>query len=223
MKQEHEEGLQRQLERFAGITRGGWKVGLTSGGSRDGMGVGFRPFGHIAKDQIFESGVTIELSQVGDIGVENELCFLFGETVPTNADRTRLMHCIEALRPGFELNERRLSNDASTQDRLADNLSQYGIVVGSPLTDFRHLELEELAVTLRRDETAMATVHSRGHIDDHYDSLLALVQVLAQFDRRIEAGDHVITGAFARERVLSPSVWRGDFSLGIGSVEVEFK
>ncbi len=223
MKQEHEEGLQQQLDRFAGVTRGGWKVGLTSGGSRDGMGVGFRPFGHIAKDRIYESGVTIDLSQLGDIGVENELCFLFGETVPTNADRAQLKHCVEALRPGFELNERRLSSDASTQDRLADNLSQYGIVVGSPIADFRNLELEELAVTLRCNEAAIATVHSRGHIDDHYDSLLALVQVLAQFDRRIEAGDHVITGAFARERVLSPSVWRGDFSLGIGSVEVEFK
>ena len=223
MKQEHEQGLQQQLERYADIRRGGWKVGLTSGGSRDGMGVGFRPFGHIAKDRIFESGATIDLSQVGDIGVENELCFLFGETVPTNVDRTQLQHCVEALRPGFELNERRLSSDASAKDRLADNLSQFGIVVGPPVTDFRNLQLKELAVTLRRDKTEVATVHSQGHIDDHYDSLLALVQVLAQFDRRIEAGDHVITGAFARERVLSSSVWRGDFSLGIGSVEVEFK
>ena len=223
MQQEHEEGLRQQLERFADVPRGGWKVGLTSGGSRDVMGVGFRPFGHIAKDRIFESGATIDLSQVGDIGVENELCFLFSETVPPNADRTQLQHCIEALRPGFELNERRLGGDAGARDRLADNLSQYAIVVGTPIADFPHLDLAELAVTLRRDDAEIATVHSRGHIDDHYDSLLALVQVLARFDRRIEAGDHVITGAFARERVLTPAVWRGDFSLGIGSVEVEFK
>ena len=223
MNQDHEEGLRQQLKRFAADTRGGWKVGLTSGGSRDGMGVGFRPFGHIAKDRIFESGATIELRDVGDIGVENELCFLFGETVPVSADRAQLKRCIEALRPGFELNERRLSGDASVQDRLADNLSQFGIVVGSPKTDFRELQLEQLAVTLSCDDSEGVTVSSEGHIDNHYDSLLALVRVLAKFDRQIEAGDHVITGAYARERVVNPSTWRGEFSLGIGSVEVKFK
>ena len=223
MKQEHEEGLRRQIDHFIGMERGGWKVGLTSGGSRDGMGVGFRPFGHIAKARIFESGTAIDLNHVGDIGVENELCFVFGETVPGDADRDRLLRCIEALRPGFELNERRLDAEASASDRLADNLSQYGIVVGSLITDFRDLELAELAVSLRRNDAEIATVHSSGHIDDHYDSLLALVRVLAKFDRRIEAGDHVITGAFARERVEAASSWRGDFSLGIGSVKVIFE
>lgn len=223
MEHEHEKGLHLQIAAFADITRGGWKVGLTSGGSRDGMGIGFRPFGHIAKDRIFESGVTINLDQVGDIGVENELCFVFGETVPTNTDRSLLLHCVDSIRPAFELNERRLSGEASAQDRLADNLSQYSIVVGSPITEFRELELDGLAVTLRRNEDEIATVQSQGHIDDHYDSLIALVRTLAKFDRRIEAGDHVITGAFARERVSAPSVWRGDFSLGIGSVEVVFK
>ncbi|MCY4129713.1 MAG: hypothetical protein OXG15_10815 [Gammaproteobacteria bacterium] len=223
MKQAHEEGLRRQIAGFADTERGGWKVGLTSGGSRDAMGIGFRPFGHIAKDRIFESGVKISLNQVGDIGVENELCFLFGETVTADADRSQLQNCIEALRPGFELNERRLDGSASDSDRLADNLSQYGIVIGLPLTDFRDIELSELAVTLRCNESEVAQVSAKGHIDDHYDSLLALVRVLAKFDRRIEAGDHVITGAFARERVDEASTWRGDFSLGIGSVEVKFE
>ena len=223
MKQEHEEGLRQQIDRFTKVDRGGWKVGLTSGGSRDGMGIGFRPFGHIAKDRIYESGISIKLSQVGDIGVENELCFLFGETVPMDADLGRIQQCVEALRPGFELNERRLDGTATVCDRLADNLSQYGIVVGTPFSGFRDLELKDLVVTLLRDDSEIATVYAEGHIDDHYDSLLALVRVLAKFDRRIEAGDHVITGAFARERVEQASAWRGDFGLGIGSVEVNFE
>ena len=223
MKNEHERGLRQQIDRFAEVERGGWKVGLTSGGSRDRMGIGFRPFGHIARNQIYDSGATIDLSRVGDIGVENELCFLFGETVPPDANRDRIEQCVEALRPSFELNERRLDGAATDCDRLADNLSQFGIVVGSPFLGFRDLPLNELIVTLRRGESEIATVNAECHIDDHYDSLLALVRILANFDRQIESGDHVITGAFARERVEQPSVWRGDFSLGIGSVEVNFK
>lgn len=223
MKQEHEEGLRRQIETFVNIERGGWKVGLTSGASRDGMGIGFRPFGHIAKRQILESGAIIDLTQVSDIGVENELCFLFGDTVPKDVDRQGLQHCVEALRPAFELNERRLDNNAAASDRLADNLSQYGIVVGPALHDFRDLEINDLVVTLFRNQSKVASVSAEGHIDNHYDSLLALVRILANFDRQIEAGDHVITGAFARERVEVASSWRGDFSLGIGSVEVNFE
>ena len=223
MNPAHEAGLRNQLERFKDIERGGWKVGLTSGASRDGMGVGFRPFGHIATAQIFESGVTLERRNVGDIGVENELCFKFRDTVPRGADKSRLRTCIEAVLPAFELNERRLASSATDKDRLSDNLSQFGIVVGRPLMNFQSLELADLDVTLFEDGEEVETVASRGHIDDHYDSLLALVDVLGKFDQQIGAGDLVITGAFARRRVLRASTWRGEFSLGIGTVEVSFK
>ena len=222
MKQEHEEGLRRQLERHRKVVRGGWKVGLTSGPSRDAMGKGFRPFGHIAKANIYATGRTLNLGEIGSIGVENELCFYFGESVPLNAKQDQIRGCVAALKPAFELNQRRLGTDASDADRLADNLSQYGIVVGAPITDFSAIRLQELAVELCCDDTSIAMVESKGHIDAHFESLQALVATLAQFELQIEAGDHVITGAFAREQVKERSVWRGDFSLGIGSVEVRF-
>ena len=222
MKPEHKDGLRRQLERFRDADRAGWKVGLTSGGSRDAMGVGFRPFGHIERSRIYLSGSSLVLADIGAIGVENELCFHFGESVPQDADRESITTCINAIKPAFELNQRRLDADASDADRLADNLSQYGIVVGEAFTDFSAADLHDLSVTLFCDDSEVATTASKGHIDDHLDSLLALVASLAHFDRQIEAGDHVITGAFARESVKEPSVWRGDFSLGIGSVEVSF-
>ncbi|MYD43400.1 MAG: hypothetical protein F4W90_05865 [Gammaproteobacteria bacterium] len=223
MRDSHEEGLREQLARQANSERGGWKVGLTSGASRNAMGKGFRPFGHIARNRIFDSGATIRLSDVNSIGVENELCFQFAETVPMDADRAGLIGCIAAVKPAFELNQGRLSPDATDRDRLADNLSQYGIVVGKGQELSMLAELPSLDVALFRDETLEAKVASEGHIDDHFDSLLALVQSLAHFRLQIESGDHVITGAYGRATVTDPAVWRGEFSLDIGSVAVKFE
>ena len=216
------DGLKRQIESFQDVLRGGWKVGLTSGTSRDRMGKGFRPFGHIAAERIFESGVELALSDVGDIGVENELCFKFGDDVPVDIQLRNLPDYVESIAPGFELNQQRLGATASDSDRLADNLSQWGIVCGDAIKDWQDIDLDKLSVSLFRDDMLISTTEARGHIDNHLDSLFALVGMLARFGLKIASGDSVITGAFGRSRVERPSVWRGDFGSGIGSVEVRW-
>ena len=54
-----EAALQRQLDGLGSAAPAGWKVGLTSGAARDSMGEGFRPFGHIHRDRVFNSGARI--------------------------------------------------------------------------------------------------------------------------------------------------------------------
>ena len=56
-RQQLEAGLQRQLDALGDHAPAGWKVGLTSGAARDSMGEGFRPFGHILPDRVFDSVV----------------------------------------------------------------------------------------------------------------------------------------------------------------------
>ena len=61
-RQQLEAGLQRQLDALGDRAPAGWKVGLTSGAARDSMGEGFRPFGHILPDRVFDSGARIPLA-----------------------------------------------------------------------------------------------------------------------------------------------------------------
>ena len=218
-------GLQQQLEKLDASpeTCGGWKVGLTSGRMRDSMGQGFRPFGHVLLSRIFDSGVDLNLSEVGDIGVENELVFEFAETVPLGATCEEIEECIAGVAAGFELNERRLTEGSSGGERLADNLSQWGIVVGELVADWKSAKIDDLTVTLARDGIKIEQVSSVGHIDPHLESLRALCETLAEFNRQIQAGDRVITGAFTRQRVSGPSSWKGDFGSYVGTVEVNWK
>ena len=229
MPDPHAEGLRRQLDILqakiaAGEALAGWKVGLTSGTSRDAMGAGFRPFGHLLQSRVFESGATLSLDAFDAVNVENEVCFTIGETIRSDGgeiSRDTLVGSIAGVSPGFEINEPRLPRDASAEDRLADNLSQWGIVAGSqrPTSD---IDFEALEVTLSRDGKAEETVAARGHIDDHFASLAALAAQLGRFGLALEPGQRVITGAFARRPVAAPSHWRGDFGATLGTVEVTF-
>lgn len=219
-----DEGLRRQLERLGGREVGGWKVGLTSGTSRDAMGAGFRPFGYVLAERILESGVEIPLSRFDDVGVENELCFHIGASLRGDVTRAEAAAAVEAVSPAFEINEKRLKRQATLVERLADNLSQWGIVVGPPVRlDWLNFDFSALRVHLRRNGRHVETVVAARHIDDHFESIVALVRQLSRFDRVLEAGDKVITGAYTRQRATEAARWEGDFGNDIGRVAVAFR
>ena len=223
------DGLRRQLEVLeakiaAGEVLAGWKVGLTSGASRDAMGPGFRPFGHLLQSRVFESGANLSRAAFDAVNVENEVCFTIGETIRSDGgavSRDTVVGSIAGVSPGFEINEPRLPREAVAADRLADNLSQWGIVAG-PQRPTSDIDFAALEVTLSCDGVAVQTVAARGHIDDHFTSLAALATQLGRFGLALEPGQRVITGAFARRPVAAPSHWRGDFGATLGTVEVTF-
>ncbi len=220
---ELDDGLRRQLARLGERSIAGWKVGLTSGKSRDAMGQGFRPFGYILRERVHRSGAVLSLGGFGRVGVENEMCFRIGATLRGEVERSDVLAAVDAVMPAFEINEPRLGADASQADRLADNLSQWGIVVGeAQRLDWRNFDFSALEVALARDGVVVETVAAQGHIDDHFESIAALARQLHRFDRALEAGSLVITGAFARQAVTAAARWEGDFGPVVGKVRVEF-
>lgn len=228
MADPRDEGLQRQLHSLGEREVAGWKIGLTSGLARDSMGAGFRPFGYILADRVFDSGTTIPLAPFRDgdglrVGVENELCFCIGAALEADASPHDARAAVTSVSPGFEINEQRLSREASSSDRLADDLNQWGIVCGTPVTlDWEAFDFDALTVALALDGEVVETVAAHGHIDDHFASIAALARQLGRFGRRLEAGSRVITGSYTRQRVAAACRWEGDFGPVVGRVSVEF-
>ena len=222
-----EQGEAAQLEVLArwqarGEALGGWKVGLTSGRSRDAFGPGFRPFGYILASRIFTAGSRIERAPIRGCGVENEVCFLIGrELAGGNVGPGDARAAVHALAPAFEINETRLPAQADNGLRIADDLSQWGIVVGEMTRLSSSVDLDRLTVELARDDAPLERVSAPGHIDDHFASIAALARELAKFGRGLHAGDHVITGAFTRQPVAATGRFEGRFG-GLGSVAVTF-
>ena len=226
MSDELTRGLARQLERLAeaqstGAVLGGWKVGLTSGSARDAMGKGFRPFGYLLEDHIFESPAVLPLSGKPGISVENELCFTFAHPLRGAPGRQAVIDALASVAPAFEVVEERLAPRSGATERLADNLSQWGVVVGAPRRlDWTSFDFRGLRVTLSGDGEVVEEVEATGHIDDHFDSISALVRQLHRFDLGLEPGSRVITGSYTRQGAHHHRRWRADFGQEIGTVEL---
>jgi 2-keto-4-pentenoate hydratase len=213
------------LDRFTsrGEDLAGWKVGLTSGRSRDAFGKGVRPFGYILANRILKSGETLHYQYIKNCGIENELCFIMGEHLAgdlVNAEMVRKAVC--AVAPAFEITETRIEGRADPGIRVADNLSHWGIVVGPqtlPVPD--DFDFEGLEVVLRSDGREVERVVARGRIDDHFESIAAMIRELAKFDLGVRDGHRIITGSLTHQRIDSPGHWDADFS-GLGSVAIDF-
>ncbi len=215
----------RVLDRWIkqGETLAGYKIGLTSGEARDAFGAGIRPFGFILQSRVLASGDRIQRNQIGRMGIENELVFRVGESISgtgVTADRAR--KAIEAVAPASEINQRRLlsipGGKMSNGIRVADNLSQWGIVTGDfvdPDQDF-----DSLVVLLSRDDELIQEVSATGHIDDHFTSIAALINGLHDYERGLSTGDLIITGSFTKHAIDSPGYWCGNFG-EIGQVALE--
>lgn len=212
-----------QTRESEGESVGGWKLGLTSGASRDAFGVGFRPFGFVLASRVWRSGRTLWWDEGVTAGsIENEVCFEIGETITEQVTPQSVRETIRGVAPAFEINQVRISGDASNEERLIDNLSNWGIVVGDLLPLPTDWLPQALKVSLLHNADGVESVAAAGHIDDHFVSIARLSNRLLRFGRRLEAGQKVITGAFARAREPKHGLWTGDFgALGRVHVRVE--
>lgn len=195
-----------------GETVGGWKLGLTSGASRDAFGVGFRPFGFVLGSRVRRSGSTLWWdSTVATGSIENEVCFEIGETITEVVTPDSVRETLKGMAPAFEINQVRIDGDASHEERLVDNLSNWGIVVGEMMDVPADWPQQQLKVSLLHNADGVESVAADGHIDDHFVSIARLSNRLLRFGRRLEAGQKVITGAFGRVREPKHGLWTGDF------------
>jgi 2-oxo-3-hexenedioate decarboxylase/2-keto-4-pentenoate hydratase len=199
---------------------GGWKLGLTSGRSRDAFGPDIRPFGFILKSRVHRSNDHIQAATIGRGVVENEVCFRMGRPLDGHATRDAALAAVDGAAPAFEVNQRRIADGSEPAARVADNLSNWGLVVG----EFQPTptELDSLVVTLTHDGTEVDRVSTEGHIDDHFESIARLARRLAQYGLALSAGDYVITGAFTRAP-LTAGRFTGHFNAGLGAVSVNIQ
>ena len=225
MNEELARAQHKQLERLAGLERqgekvGGWKLGLTSGESRDAFGSGIRPFGFILASRILADGDQLDWSAVGNGGIENEVCFVIASDVTEPVTAATVIDHVEGVAPAFEINQRRIDRTSSPTDRIADGLANWGIVLGAPVPVPINWAPEALTVTLSHGERDVASVQARGHIDDHFESLATLANQLIAFGRQLRRGEVVITGAYGRQAQPEAGCWTGDFGPELGCVSV---
>lgn len=214
--------LDRRLE--AGARLAGWKIGLTSERVRQRFDTTRQPFGHLLEAGVQQSGNRVEIASFrGGTGVEPELCWTLATALAgPDASVEDARNAAGSVSAGMEINELRVADANDFPLLVADNLAQWGIVIGDTTTPVP-ADFDSDQVTARIDREGELKSEDRGAevIDDHFRSLAVLANELAAFGRRVEAGQRVITGSFSNHRVKEGGTWNAEFS-GIGRVAIRF-
>ena len=201
----------------------GWKLGLTSGSNRDAFGVGIRPFGYLLASRVLRSGSTIWWDEaIASGSIENELCFQLSRDISQTVDAQTVPAHLSGVAPSFEINQARLAEGASAASRVADNLSNWGLVPGALVPLPESWDQAAVKVSQLHNADGVSSAVGAGHIDDHFESIATLANQVLRFGRRLEAGHWVITGAYTRAQQPATGLWSGDFGqLGRVHVRIE--
>ena len=206
-----------------GAELGGWKIGWTSRGARDKMGVGFRPFGYVLANRVLATGAEIDLAPFDDCFLEVEIGVVMGSDLSgpdVSLDEARA--AVAAVVPAFEIGTRALPTGSSDGIRLGNGLNNWGIVFGEHRpTD---LSLDDLHVSMSCDGNEIgAGGTGQDVIDDPYLSITRVCNTLHRFGRGLRAGETLITGSvLPGVKVEQPGVWVGDFG-ALGTVTATFR
>jgi 2-keto-4-pentenoate hydratase len=220
------EGLRWQAEALAatlaaGARLAGWKVGLSSRGSRDLMGPGVRPFGYILADGVIDSGTQVTAQALAGCRLEPELCLVMGTRLAGPAvTPAQARAAVRAAAASFEIITPSLPGQPSDAAKAAVRMNQWGIVAGAgaPLPP----DITTAAVELRHDGAVLGSASmTQDIIDDPFVSLTRLCAALAPFGLGLEPGERIITGSLLAAIPAEPGRWEADFGpLGTATLTI---
>lgn len=217
-----QDALRRELEQ-RGDRISGWKVGVTSQAAREAMGVDHPIAGFLLRSGQYASGAEVPLSRFANLGVEVEVAFrmrsaLVGPGV--TADSARL--AVEGAFPALELPDFLFSGKPTVADFVADGVHANAIVLGSPLTPIRTMDLALEGVVYEHNGKVVATNTAAEVMGNPLNSLAWLANHLGSRGLGLKAGDLVMSGSISK--LLRPKAGdtiRATFTR-LGSVSVKF-
>lgn len=208
----------------AGEKLAGWKIGATSDAARKMLKLSAPAAGYLLASRRFSSGHTFEHAAIYKPIIESEVCVTIGQRLAgPGVTRDDVLAATAAVAPAFEIAAMRSDMAADFPLGVADDVAQWGYVLGSAITPYpKDLDLGEMMVEGRRNGEVVQQVRGRDAIDDQLQSIAWLANHLAEHDRALEAGHCIITGAILRPMPIAKGDrWETQFS-GVGTVLAAF-
>lgn len=219
-----------RMKRAAGDPVIGWKIGLTSKAMQAALSIDIPDSGVLLGSMVFANGADIPAGRFIQPRVEAEIAFVMKETIdPVGASAEAIIAATDFVAPALEILDTRITRrdpitgrPRTVCDTIADNAANGGIVMGEPVRDLRDLDFRFVGAIVSRDGEVEETGLGAGVLGDPLVSLAWLVERLAAYGDRIEAGQIILSGSFIRPVEAPPgSRFLGDFG-GFGRVSCHF-
>ena len=224
-----QEVLRRLRQPALGATAG-YKVALTSTVMQEMLQY-FSPFaGPLHANMIYMDGAGLEHAQYGRLCIECELAAVLGKTLlSTNApfSREQISEAVDTIAPALELVDDRNADYATISSLvltlIADNAWNAGIVLGSALRDWRHLDLTNLHGKVSINGESVGEGFGRDVLGHPFEALRWLVNTVAGQGKDIHKGMVVMTGTMIATKFVKPGDKLAFAVDGLGSVGISVR
>jgi 2-keto-4-pentenoate hydratase len=219
--------LQRRVaERLGAVPPAGFKIGATTKQMQEYLGLAGPAAGFVPAGSLRSNGATLRYADFQNPGVECEVGLRLGRDLPPGpCTREQAAGAVAQVFPAIEIVERRYGDLAvlGTPTLIADQIFHAAGLLGTPLPDWRAVDLGAARGELRVDGVAKAAGHGRDLLGHPLEALAWLAgSGAAEVFGGLKAGQVVWLGS------VTPPIWldgpcevEADFDL-LGSVRVRF-
>lgn len=193
----------------------GWKVSVADGEVMRGA---------LIASRVLPSPARMRAADVPMLGLEAEIAFRLDRDLPPREkpySKDAIADCVTAL-VAIEVVDTRFARYADTQmlDRLADFISNGGLITGTVRPDWRSIDLAALKATLSINGVTVVE-QTGGHVTrDPIIPAIALINALRQ--EGIAKGRVITTGTFTGLYIAKPGDRVVASFEGFGSAELQF-
>ena len=201
-----------------GATVVGHKVGLTSQGIQDQLGVDQPDFGRLL-DTMFVDSRAIPGDELIAPRIEPEIGFLLGEALDPPVSYLDVLEATSTVVPVLEVIDSRVADwDIRIQDTIADNASSALYLAGESTSPVEGRDLSLEGLKLYRNGVLESSGVGAAVLDHPARSVAWLANTLADLDERLEAGHVVLSGSLVPATDIAPGdAITAEFS-SIGSI-----
>jgi 2-keto-4-pentenoate hydratase len=211
--------VQDAVCRQLGVEIGGWKVGMAPEAPP--------VLAPIFAGDILPCPVRMAVKNAPRIGIEPEIAFKIGRDFPARGDGRRyteseILEGIESAFAAIEIVNGRFAEkaDVSSLTQMADNLSNYGLIVGADVAEWQGFDLAALRVTLEIGGKKIIDQTGGNPAGNPLTPLVWLANHLANRGG-LRKGQVVTTGSFAGMNYAVPGDRIVAEFAGFGSADVE--
>lgn len=212
----------------AGDKFAGWKIALTLPTQYEPLKLSGPVFAGVYHSGLRQSGAAFEKGWPLKPGIEPELVARISRDAPAGgapytADSIRAH--VGALHCGMELVDNRYVDVTKMGGpaRIADNVLQAALVVGTEIKDWQKLDFANLKGRSTLDGRELAMGPGSAVMGGAMISLAWLANALNKHGKQLKAGDLVLTGSVHPPAFLpGPGLAKTEFE-GVGSTEITIK
>lgn len=185
----------------------GYKMGLTSLAKQKQMHISAPIFGVLTDAMQIQNEQTISLKNFIQPKVEPEIAFILGEDLRGHVSLEQALAACSGVCAALDVIDSRYIDFKFTLiDVVADNTSAGGYVLG-PIYNPSGFDLANLSMDLIVNDVIVEKGNSNTILGNPINSLIMLVQLLAEQGSYLKAGEIVLSGASMSAITLKPDLY----------------